>query len=129
MAIHVVRLGTPRGPEEGLRIGTVRRPPRGVKKADYAARDFYDLWLPELAPSSTLISWALSQPWTARRWATFERRYRSEMRHPGVKRLITMLAALSTQIDFSIGCYCEAESRCHRILLKRLLLEQRASLA
>jgi uncharacterized protein YeaO (DUF488 family) len=126
MAVRIVRLGTPRDPEEGLRIGTVRRPPRGVRKEDYAARDYYDTWLPELAPSQELVSWALAEPWTPKRWTTFERRYRQEMREPAAQRLVALLAALSSQTNFSVGCYCEDETHCHRSLLKRLLIEQGA---
>ena len=126
MSVRIVRLKTPRGPDEGLRIGTVRRPPRGVRKADYAARDYFDVWLPELAPSAPLVSWALSEPFTPQRWAVYQRRYRREMRQPAAQRLITLLAALSSQTNFSVGCYCEDETRCHRSLLKRLLIEQGA---
>ena len=126
MSVRVVRLGTPRDPNEGLRIGTVRRPPRGVRKADYAARDYFDVWLPELAPSAPLVSLALSEPFTPQRWAVYQRRYRREMRQPAAKRLIALLAALSSQTNFSVGCYCEDESRCHRSLLKKLLIEQGA---
>ena len=109
-----------------LRIGTVRRPPRGVRKEDYAARDYFDVWLPELAPSAPLVSWALSEPFTPKCWAAYERRYRQEMRQPAAKRLIALLAALSSQTNFSVGCYCEDETRCHRSLLKELLFEQGA---
>jgi uncharacterized protein YeaO (DUF488 family) len=123
MAIRVVRLGTPRGPKEGLRLGTVRRPPRGVRKEDYAALDYFDVWLPDLAPSASLVSWALSEPWTPKRWAAFERRYLAEMRRPEARRLLALLAALSARTDFSVGCYCEDESRCHRSPLRRLLAE------
>ena len=123
MAIHVVRLGTRRVKNEGLRLGTVRRPPRGVRKEDFAARDHFDLWLPDLAPSAGLVSWAMSEPFTDKRWATFARRYRSEMRRPATRRLIALLAALSSHTNFSIGCYCEDESRCHRSILRELLLE------
>jgi len=126
MAIRLVRLGTPRDPEEGLRIGTVRRPPRGVRKADYASRNFFDLWLPELAPSAPLVSFALSKPFTPARWATYRRKYRREMLKPAAQRLIALLAALSSQTNFSVGCYCENENRCHRSLLKELLIEQGA---
>ena len=126
MAVRIVRLGTPRAAREGLRIGTVRRPPRGVRKADYAARDYYDSWLPELAPSAPLVSWALSKPWTAARWSLYARRYRAEMREPAAQRLIALLAALSRHTDFSVGCYCEDERRCHRSLLRALLAEQGA---
>jgi uncharacterized protein YeaO (DUF488 family) len=126
MSVRVVRLGTPRNPDEGLRIGTARRPPRGVRIQDYAARDYFDVWLPELAPSAPLVSWALSEPFTPQRWAVYQRRYRREMRQPAAQRLIGLLAALSSQTNFSVGCYCEDETRCHRSLLKRLLIEQGA---
>lgn len=100
MAIRVVRLGTPRPPREGLRLGTVRRPPRGVRKQDFARRDYFDVWLPDLAPSAPLVSWALSEPWTPKRWATYTRRYLQEMRQPAAQRLIVLLAALSKRTDF-----------------------------
>lgn len=129
MAIRIVRLGTDRGANEGLRIGTVRRPPRGVRKADYAGRDYFDLWLPDLAPSAPLVSWALSEPFTPKRWAAYERRYLREIRQPAAQRLIGLLAAMSTRTDFSIGCYCEDESRCHRSLLRKLLLDHGATIA
>ncbi len=128
MSLCVVRLGTPRGPNEGLRIGTVRRPPRGVKKQDYAKRDYFDLWLPELAPSAPLVKYALSQPFTPQRWATYSRRYRAEMRKPAAARLLALLAALSREANVSIGCYCADESHCHRSLLKLLLIEHGAAL-
>ena len=123
MAIRVVRLGTPREADEGLRIGTVRRPPRGVRKEDYAQRDFFDVWLPELAPSAPLVTYALSEPWTLGRWAAYEKRYRREMSKPAAQRLIRMLAALSQQTHFSVGCYCEDPRYCHRAILKDLLAE------
>jgi uncharacterized protein YeaO (DUF488 family) len=126
MAVRIVRLGTPRAAREGLRIGTVRRPPRGVRKADYGTRDYYDAWLPELAPSAPLVSYALSKPWTDARWASYARRYRAEMRQPATRRLIGLLAALSRTTDFSVGCYCEDERRCHRSLLRALLGEHGA---
>lgn len=129
MALRIVRLGTPRSAGEGLRIGTVRRPPRGVRKADYAARNFYDLWLPELAPSAPLVSFALSRPFTPARWALYARRYRREMRGPAPERLIALLAALSSRADFSVGCYCEDERHCHRSLLRELLIEHGARIA
>ena len=129
MGIHVVQLGTPRDPGEGLRLGTVRRPPRGVRKEEYARRNYFDVWLPELAPSAPLVSWALSQPFTSKRWAVYERRYKSEMRQPAARRLIALLAALSSQADFSIGCYCRDEHRCHRSLLRELLVEHGATMA
>jgi uncharacterized protein YeaO (DUF488 family) len=127
MAARVVRLGTPRIRGEGLRLGTVRRPPRGVRKEDYGARDYFDVWLPELAPSAPLVSWALSEPFTAMRWARYARRYRREMREPAARRLLALLAALSSRADFSVGCYCEDEARCHRSLLRELLLEHGAA--
>jgi uncharacterized protein YeaO (DUF488 family) len=126
MSVRIVRLGTPRDSGEGLRIGTVRRPPRGVRKQEYAARDYFDVWLPELAPSAPLVSWALSAPFTPQRWAVYERRYRREMAQPAAQRLIALLAALSSQVNFSVGCYCEDEIRCHRSLLRRLLIERGA---
>ncbi len=121
--IRVVRLGTPRAPDEGPRLGTVRRPPRGVRKEDYGRRDYFDLWLPELAPSAGLVSYAYAREFTPKRWASYARRYRSEMRTPGAQRLIALLAALSRQAHFSVGCYCEDETRCHRSLLRELLAE------
>jgi uncharacterized protein YeaO (DUF488 family) len=129
MAVRIVRLGTPRRAGEGLRIGTVRRPPRGVRKADYAARDYYDVWLPELSPTAPLVSFALSKPFTPARWALYARRYRREMSRPAAQRLIALLAALSSRTDFSVGCYCEDESRCHRSLLRQLLVERGAKVA
>ncbi|HET9922774.1 MAG TPA: DUF488 family protein [Methylomirabilota bacterium] len=129
MALSVVRLGTPRGPGEGLRIGTVRRPPRGVRKEHYASRDYFDAWLPELAPSAPLVSFALSKPFTPERWATYARRYRQEMRAPAAQRLIALLAALSARTNVAVGCYCADESHCHRSLLKALLTEHGAELA
>jgi uncharacterized protein YeaO (DUF488 family) len=126
MSVRIVRLGTPRHPDEGLRIGTVRRPPRGVRKADYAARDYFDLWLPELAPSAPLVSLALSKPFTPQRWAVYQRRYRREMAQPPAQRLLALLAALSSQTNFSVGCYCEDPARCHRSLLRELLIERGA---
>jgi uncharacterized protein YeaO (DUF488 family) len=128
MSVRIVRLKTPRGPDEGLRIGTVRRPPRGVRKVDYSARDYFDVWLPELAPSAPLVSWALSEPFTPQRWAVYQGRYRREMQQPAAQRLITLLAALSSQTNFSVGCYCEDETHCHRSLLKGLLMEQGAEI-
>lgn len=129
MAVRVVRLGTPRATGEGLRLGTVRRPPRGVKKADFAKRDYYDLWLPLLAPSQPRVSWALSQPWTDARWAKYARDYRAEMAQPAPRQLIELLARMSHHANFSVGCYCEREERCHRSLLKALLADQGAAIA
>lgn len=127
MAIRVVRLGAPRIPGEGLRLGTVRRPPRGVPKSDYALRDFYDVWLPELAPSEELVKIALSAP-NERQWQTFVRRYRAEMKQPAASRLLGLLAAFSQRAAFSVGCYCPDEARCHRSILKTLLEEHGARL-
>ena len=112
-----------------MRIGTVRRPPRGVKKEDYGKRDYYDVWLPELSPSAEVVTQALSQPWTDSRWAKFAKRYRSEMSKPGPRRILELLAAMSKTADFSVGCYCEDESRCHRSLLRELLAEHGGVLA
>src|ERR671922_368911 len=128
MPIRVVRLGTPRAPGEGPRLGTVRRPPRGIKKADYGRLHYFDLWLPELAPSAALVSYAYAQEFTPKRWAAYARRYRSEMRAPPAQRLITLLAALSSQANFSVGCYCDDETRCHRSLLRELLAEAGAGI-
>ena len=127
--IRVVRLGTPRARDEGPRLGTVRRPPRGVKKADYARRDFYDLWVPDLAPSTALFSSIESRPLTDARWRIFARRYRAEMKRPEAQRLIALLAALSVHANFSVGCYCDNEARCHRSLLRELLVEAGATVS
>ena len=129
MALRIVRLGEPRQPGEGLRVGTVRRPPRGVRKEDFAALDYFDVWLPELSPPSDMVSWALDEPWTDKRWATFSRAYRKQMSTPESRHLIQLLAALSRQTNLSVGCYCENESRCHRSLLRELLGEAGASMA
>ncbi|MGE5344911.1 MAG: DUF488 domain-containing protein [Acidithiobacillales bacterium] len=128
MSVHVVRLGTPRRPHEGLRIGTVRRPPRGVPKAEFASRNFYDVWLPELAPSEELVSLALAAK-DERQWRAFVKRYRAEMRRPEKGRLLDVLAALSRQTSFSVGCYCADAHRCHRSVLRELLGEHGASVA
>ena len=129
MGIRVVRLGTPRAKGEGVRLGTVRRPPRGVKKQDFARLDYFDLWLPDLAPSAPLFKFATSEPLTEKRWAAFAKKYRAEMNAPAAQRLIALLAALSKDASFSVGCYCENESRCHRSLLRELLADAGASLA
>ena len=123
MSIRVVRLGSPRLPGEGLRIGTVRRPPRGVSKADFASRDFYDIWLPEVAPSEELLKVGQAADDTAR-WRAFSRSYRAEMKRPDKAHVMDLLAALSHGTSFSIGCYCAAEERCHRSILRELLLER-----
>ena len=125
MAIRIVRLGSPRISNEGLRIGTVRRPPRGVRKEDYASRNIYDLWFPNLSPTEALLKEA-SQAGDERSWRAFERRFLAEMKLPAARRDLDLLAALSHQTDFAIGCYCEDESRCHRSIL-RMLLEERGA--
>jgi uncharacterized protein YeaO (DUF488 family) len=126
MTIRIVRLGGPRLPEEGLRIGTVRRPPRGVPKAAYASRDIYDVWFPNLAPSEALLK--ESRPDDDQAWKAFKRRFLAQMKAPEARRALDLLAALSHQTHFSIGCYCEDESRCHRSLLRELLAERGADL-
>ena len=128
MSLRIVRLGTPRIAGEGLRLGTVRRPPRGVPKRDFARRDFYDVWLPELAPSAAVVSWALSDPWTPVRWRRYERMYLKEMAAPAARHLIELLASMSRHTDFSVGCYCEDARHCHRRILARLLEEAGASI-
>ena len=125
MTVSVVRLGSARAPGEGLRIGTVRRPPRGVAKADYARRDFYDVWLPALSPSPALVRRALSAR-SAAQWRGFERRFRAEMRQAEPSRILDLLAALSREANFSVGCYCADESHCHRSVLRQLLAERGA---
>lgn len=129
MALRVVRLGSARLPGEGLRVGTVRRPPRGVRKEDFAALDYFDVWLPELAPPAEMVSWALSEPWTDKRWATYARAYRKQMSTTESRHLIGLLAAMSKHADLSVGCYCEDESRCHRSLLREILVEAGATMA
>lgn len=128
MAIRVVRLGSPRAAGEGLRLGTVRRPPRGVPKAEHASRDFYDVWLPDLAPSEALVKQAQGAS-DDRAWRSFTQRYRAEMKRPEAARLLALLAALSHQANLSVGCYCADEARCHRSVLKALLKEHGAVLA
>ena len=128
MTLRIVRLGTPRQPREGLRIGTVRRPPRGVKKDRYAAEDWYDVWYPELSPSPALVSQAL-QAETEAEWRAFVRAFRKEMKAPAAARSLDLLAALSHTADFSVGCYCENEARCHRAVLRDLLAERGAKIA
>lgn len=127
MAIRVVRLGTPRARGEGPRLGTVRRPPRGVPKSEHASRDFYDVWFPDLAPSEGLVKEAL-QAADERAWRRFERRYRAEMKRPEAARLLALLAALSHQASFSVGCYCADEAHCHRSVLRALLREHGADI-
>ena len=128
MAMTVVRLGSPRTKNEGLRIGTVRRPPRGVRKAEYARLDYYDVWLPQLAPSAELVTWAKGRLAEPRRWKAFERQYLRELSRPDTLRLLELLSALSRHADFSIGCYCENEKECHRSILRRVLAEHGAQI-
>lgn len=128
MSVRIVRLGSPRAKDEGLRLGTVRRPPRGVRKRDFARLDYYDVWLPLLAPSEPLVKAALGAK-TERQWTAFVRKYRKEMSAPGPRQTLDVLAALSAQSNFSLGCYCEDESRCHRSQLRDLLLERGAKVA
>jgi uncharacterized protein YeaO (DUF488 family) len=127
MVVRVVRLGTPRGRGEGLRIGTVRRPPRGVPKARYTADDWYDVWLPDLSPSPATVKLG-QRAKTDRDWVAFKKRYRAEMSRPEAGRLLDLLAALSHTADFSVGCYCEDEARCHRSELRALLAARGARL-
>ena len=127
MTLRIVRLGSPRAKDEGLRIGTVRRPPRGVPKAEFAAQDWYDLWYPNLAPSTELVKQA-QEATTPKAWAAFARKYRAEMAAPDNARTLDLLAALSHGSDFSVGCYCEDEARCHRSVLRALLAERGASI-
>jgi uncharacterized protein YeaO (DUF488 family) len=131
VAIHVVRLGTPRSPGERLRIGTVRRPPRGVPKARFSADNWYDTWLPELSPSAELVKFAQQSSGSTaagrtRDWAAFVRRYRAEMSTPEATHLLDLLAALSRSAELAVGCYCADESRCHRSVLRQLLEERGA---
>jgi uncharacterized protein YeaO (DUF488 family) len=131
MTIRIVQLGSGRLPNEGLRIGTVRRPPRGVPKSEYAARDYYDVWLPNLAPSEELLKHARAAASgdDERSWRQFVRRYRGEMKTPEQRALLETLAALSRTANFSVGCYCADESRCHRSVLRELLAERGARIA
>jgi uncharacterized protein YeaO (DUF488 family) len=127
MPISILRLGSARLKGEGLRIGTVRRPPRGVPKAKFASEDWYDVWLPELAPSETTVKLGQKAE-TDAEWMSFARRYAKEMSAPTASRLLDLLAALSRNTDFSVGCYCEDESRCHRSVLRQLLKQRGARL-
>jgi uncharacterized protein YeaO (DUF488 family) len=128
MALAVVRLGSPRTRGEGLRLGTVRRPPRGVRRAEIARRDFYDVWLPEVAPSEALLKSGKRAGESPASWKSFVRRYRAEMKRPDASRLLDLLAALSHVTDLSVGCYCADETRCHRSVLRELLRERGAKL-
>ena len=127
MTIHVVRLGTPRTAGEGLRIGTVRRPPRGVPAARFASEDWYDVWYPNLAPSIEVLKLA-KQAQTERDWAVFIKRFRAEMAEPTARRTLDLLAALSHTADFSVGCYCEDQAHCHRSVLRELLAARGAKM-
>ncbi len=120
MAVRIVKLGSPRAVDEGLRIGTVRRPPRGVPKAEFASRDYYDVWYPSLSPSAELVAEAMAAT-DDKAWRAFEKKFRAEMAAPEASRTLDLLAALSHQTNFSMGCYCEDESRCHRSILRALL--------
>ena len=127
MTIRIVRLGSPREVQEGLRIGTVRRPPRGVRKEDYASKNIYDVWFPNLAPGEELLKQYF--PVTdEKQWRSFRRRFLAEMKAAGPARDLDVLAALSHQTNFAIGCYCEDESRCHRSILRELLEQRGANL-
>ena len=128
MALRVVRLGTPRVRGEGLRIGTVRRPPRGVPKAQYAVRNFYDVWLPILSPSAPLVKQALNAP-DEKTWRQFVRKFTAEIERGPGKQVLDTLAALSHGANFSLGCYCEDESRCHRSILRELLTRRGAAIS
>ncbi len=125
MTIRVVRLGTPRAPGEGPRLGTVRRPPRGVPKSEFARQNWYDVWFPNLAPSAELVKLGQSAR-TEREWESFRRKYRTEMAASDNARILDVLALLSQHADFSVGCYCENESHCHRSVLRTLLRERGA---
>ena len=125
MAVRIVRLGTKRLPNEGLRIGTVRRPPRGVPKAEFSSGNWYDVWLPNLAPTAQTVKLAQGSS-SEREWAAFVKRYRAEMANPDNSRVLDLLAALSRTTNFAVGCYCEDESRCHRSILRQLLLDRGA---
>ena len=127
MTIRIVRLGTERHKDEGLRIGTVRRPPRGVPKSEFASRNFYDVWYPNIAPSAELMKIGQSVE-TEKEWAAFARKYRAEMARPEPSRTLDLMAALSHEANFSVGCYCEDEQRCHRSLLRKLLADRGAKL-
>ena len=127
MAIRIVRLGTARTRDEGTRIGTVRRPPRGVPKSEFASQNWYDVWFPNLAPSEATVKLG-QRAETAAQWTAFARKYRAEMAKPDAGRVLDVLAALSRHSDFSVGCYCEDENRCHRSVLRALLAERGAKI-
>lgn len=127
MAVRIVQLGSPRAEGEGLRIGTVRRPPRGVPKEQFASRDYYDVWFPNLAPSAELVAQALAAE-DDKAWNAFRRRYKAEMGQPDASRTLDLLAAMSRGAAFSVGCYCEDERRCHRSILRELLAQRGAEI-
>jgi uncharacterized protein YeaO (DUF488 family) len=127
MAVHIVRLGSAKAPGEGLRIGTVRRPPRGVRKEDYATKNIYDIWFPNLSPSEKLLKRALAAE-DDKSWRTFKRQFLAEMKTPEANRDLDLLAALSHRTNFAIGCYCEDEARCHRSILRELLAQRGAAI-
>ncbi|MGV3743228.1 MAG: DUF488 domain-containing protein [Burkholderiaceae bacterium] len=127
MTINIIQLGTPRSPGEGLRLGTVRRPPRGVRKGEYARKNFYDVWMPQLAPSAELLKeW--KEIADESEFAVFERKFKREMTAPDAARLLDFLVALSHQTNLSLGCYCKDESSCHRSILRKLLQERGADI-
>lgn len=128
MVVRIVRLGSPRDDGEGTRIGTVRRPPRGVPKAQFASQDWYDVWFPNLAPSVETMKLGQAAQ-TPAEWAVFVKRYKAEMARPEAAHSLALLAALSRGADFSVGCYCESEERCHRSVLRALLIDQGAETA
>jgi uncharacterized protein YeaO (DUF488 family) len=128
MSVRITRLGTPRAPGEGLRLGTERRPPRGVPKSEFAKQDWYDVWFPNLAPSVATMKLGHAAE-TPAQWTAFKRKYRAEMSEPGAKHDLELLAALSHTTDFSVGCYCEHEEHCHRSVLRELLAEAGARIA
>ena len=138
MPIRIVQLGSPRAPGEGLRIGTVRRPPRGVPKAEFASRNYYDQWLPELSPLPDTMAMALEShrlqhagqvAEAAKLWKQFDKQFRKQLAEAPAERTLLLLAALSQQTNFSVGCYCDDEARCHRSILRRLLAAQGADIS
>lgn len=128
MPIHIVRLGSPRLPNEGVRIGTVRRPPRGVPKSEFARRDFYDVWQPLLSPSAELVAEAKAAE-DDKAWGVFRRKFKAEMNQPAASHLLDLLAALSHQTAMAVGCYCENEAHCHRSVLRELLVARGAEVS
>lgn len=127
MSVRIVRLGTPRAPREGTRIGTVRRPPRGVPKEDFGKQNWYDVWFPNLAPSVATMKLA-QEATSPAQWSAFVRKYKAEMSEPDARHALQLLAALSHTTDFSVGCYCEREDHCHRSILKQLLVDNGANI-